>query len=79
MVTAAHIVKKLVQEKPFYQEALSRGIINNAALAEELLPDIEKELGKKVKLYAVIMAIRRLSEELQKNFAAKIKISWKHR
>jgi aspartokinase len=74
MVTVAHIVKKLVQEKPFYQEALGKGIINNAALAEELLPVIEKELGKKVKLYAVIMAIRRLAEELSKNFIADIRL-----
>ena len=38
MVTVAHLVEKIVEQKPFVQEALSRGIINNAALAEELIP-----------------------------------------
>jgi len=71
MVTIAHIVKKLVSEKPFYQEALGKGIINNAALAEELLPAIENELDKKIKVNAVIMAIRRLSENLEKTFVNK--------
>lgn len=73
MVTIAHIVEKLILEKPFLQEALSRGIVNNAALAEELIPSIEKELKKKVKFSAVNMAIRRLSEKLKQSFVEKTK------
>ena len=46
MVTVAHLVEKIIAQKPFLQEALSKGIVNNAALAEELLPEIEKELKK---------------------------------
>ena len=73
MVTVQHLVEKLIEQKPFLQEALSRGVINNAALAEELLPDIEKELKKKIKFSAVNMAIRRLSEKLSKSFIEKAK------
>jgi aspartokinase len=73
MVTVAHLVEKIVREKPFLQEALSRGIVNNAALAEELRPQIEKELGKEVKFSAVNQAIRRLAEKLEKTFIAKAK------
>ena len=43
MVTIAKIVEKQIEEKPFLQEALSRGIINNAALAEQLIPIVEKK------------------------------------
>ena len=73
MVTIAHLIEKVIEEKPFLQEALSRGIINNAALAEELKPLIEKEMKKKVKFSAVNMAIRRLSEKLKGTFIQKAK------
>jgi aspartokinase len=73
MVTIAHIVEKKINERPFIEEALARGIINNAALAEEMIPEIEKELKKKAKFSAVNMAIRRLSEKLSKSFVAKAK------
>src|SRR3989338_10293059 len=71
MVTIAHHVRKIIERKPFLQEALSRGIVNNAALAEQLIPELEKELRKKVKFSAVNMAIRRLAEELEKTFTTK--------
>jgi aspartokinase len=73
MVTIAHIVEKRIEERPFIQEALARGIINNAALAEELMPDVEKELKKHVKFSAVNMAIRRLSEKLSISFINRTK------
>jgi aspartokinase len=71
MVTITHIVEKRINERPFIEEALARGIINNAALAEEMTPEIERELKKKVKFSAVNMAIRRFSEKLSKSFVAK--------
>ena len=77
MPTVAHIVKSIIAKKPFIQEALSRGILNNAALAEELTPIIEKELGKKVKFSAVNMAIRRLGEKLEKTFVIRPKFNKK--
>ena len=71
MPTVAHIVERIVQRRPFLQEALSRGIVNNAALAEELMPEISKELRIKVKFSAVNMAIRRLADKLDQTFVAK--------
>jgi len=73
MVTVAHLVEKMIEQKPFLQESLNQGIINNAALAERLLPQIEKELKKKVKFSAVNMAIRRLGEKLKKSFVHTVK------
>lgn len=80
MVTTSHLVKKLLQNKPFILEGLSRGIISHGNLAEELKPKIEKELGKKVKDAAIIMSLRRYASEIQKinpprkkfNFAGEI-------
>ena len=73
MVTVSHLVEKIIEQKPFLQEALSKGIVNNAALAEELRPQLEKELKKKVKFSAVNMAVRRLGEKLDKSFISKAK------
>ena len=64
MVTISHIVKKIVSGQPFVEEALGKGIISVANMAEELLPKIESELGKKIKHSAVVMALRRHSEEI---------------
>lgn len=73
MVTVAHLVEKLIEQRPFLQEALSQGIVNNAALAEKLIPGLEKELKQKVKFSAVNMAIRRLAEKLEKSFVSTAK------
>ncbi len=66
MVTVSHVVENIILNRPFLHEALIRGVINNAALAEELKPQVEKEMRKKVKFSAVNMAIRRLSEKHKK-------------
>lgn len=65
MVTISHVVQKLVNEKIFILEPLSKGIISTVALAEQLKPLIEEELGKKVKTHAIVMALRRYSEEIK--------------
>ncbi|MEK6982942.1 MAG: hypothetical protein AABX33_00070 [Nanoarchaeota archaeon] len=67
MVTTSHIVKKIVSMQPFIEESLAQGIISIANLAEQLLPKIEKELGKKIRLPAVVMALRRHSEDIFKH------------
>ena len=64
MVTISHIVKKIVHEQPFVEEGLGEGIISVASLAEQLQPKIEQELNKKIKLPAVVMALRRYAEEI---------------
>ena len=68
MLSVARAVEKIISDKPFVQEGLSRGIINNAALATEMIPEVESLLKRKVKFSAVNMAIRRLSENLEKSF-----------
>jgi hypothetical protein len=65
MVTVSHLVKNIIQKKPIMQEAIIQNIASFALLAEKLQPEIEKELGKKVKLPAVVMALRRHADELK--------------
>ncbi len=77
MVTASHITRKIVQRKPFLEEALSRGIINYGALADNLKQEIEKELGKEVDRAAILMALRRLKEELEESFVRKAPVKFK--
>ena len=67
MVTVSHIVKKIVSGQPFVEEALSNGIISIANLAEDMLPEIENELGKKIRLPSIVMALRRYSEEISRH------------
>ncbi|MFH1173923.1 MAG: hypothetical protein V1725_02215 [archaeon] len=65
MATIAQIVHDWLDEHPFLEETLSRGLVNNAALAEYLLPHIEKTLKKKIKFSAANMAIRRHTERIK--------------
>lgn len=64
MVTISHIAKKIIGSQPFVEEALGSRIISFGNLAEQMLPQVEQELGKKVKHSAVVMALRRYSEEI---------------
>jgi len=65
MVTVSHLVKKIVGENSFLLEAMSKELISHGNLAEQLKPEIEKELGKAVKESAIVMALRRYQEELK--------------
>lgn len=64
MVTISHLAKKYVDEMPFLHEALGKKLLNYGAVGNLLMPRIEKELGREVKLYAIIMALRRYCEEM---------------
>ena len=73
MVSVSNTVRKLVREKPMIYDGLIEGVISHAGLAEYLQIEIEKELGKSVKLPAIVMAIRRYSETLQEKTKVKKK------
>ncbi|MFH2027547.1 MAG: hypothetical protein ABIJ08_00265 [Nanoarchaeota archaeon] len=66
MVTVSHLVKHIIKDKPFLQEALANKLISYGNLADQLRPKIEEELEKNVKHSAVVMALRRYSDELEK-------------
>ena len=73
MISISRTVEETIKRKPFLQEALSKNIINYAALSDLIKEDVEREVGKKVELSAIIMALRRLSDKLNTKFTDKIK------
>jgi aspartokinase len=75
MPSIAHTVKKLIDKKPFLQEALLKEIINYGALADLLIPDIKVELGIEPKHGAVMMAIRRYQDKLTQSPLAELKFT----
>ncbi len=65
MVTVSNVVQKLVDERVYIQESMSKNIISFAGLAKQMKPEVEEELGKQIKKHAVEMALRRYSEQLK--------------
>jgi hypothetical protein len=68
MVTVSHIVRKIVDERPFLQEAIVEGIVSYGSLAEKIKVEVEEELGKKVKLFSIVMALRRYTEKMKTKY-----------
>jgi hypothetical protein len=64
MKTVASVVEQYLKTKPFLLNSLSEGIINLTSLARVMMPEIELHLGKDIKQGAVVMALKRISEEL---------------
>ncbi len=65
MKTISSVVENYIKSKPFLQSALAQGIINLTSLSRNVKEDIEKELGKDVRNGAIVMALKRLSAELE--------------
>jgi len=59
MRTIGEIVKQLIRETPYLEEALQEGLVNVSSLSRKLSPQVEKELHKKVQTGAIVMAIKR--------------------
>ena len=73
MKTISSVVEQYIKSKPFLLSSLSQGIINLTSLARMMMPELEAHLGKDVKQGAVVMSLKRLSEEL--DFKINYKIS----
>ncbi len=72
MKTVASVVEQYLKTKPFLLSSLSDGIINLTSLARIIMPDIETHLGKDIKQGAVVMALKRISEELDFRISHKV-------
>jgi len=66
MESVSSMVKKLLKQKPFLLEAFERGILSYGSLAEEFKPLIEQSLNKEVKESAIVMALRRYADDVQR-------------
>lgn len=67
MVSIATRVEQIVNESPFMTEGMTRGLLNLSELARQMRPQLEKELWRPVGQSAVVMALNRMSERLQKS------------
>ncbi|MBL7473962.1 aspartate kinase [Robertkochia sediminum] len=65
MKTISSVVEHYIKSKPFLQTALAQGIINLTSLSRTIKPEIEAQLGKEVRNGAVVMALKRLSADLE--------------
>ncbi|WP_417888030.1 hypothetical protein [Zunongwangia sp.] len=59
MKTITTCVHDIIRHQPFLDDAITRNIINFSGLAEDLQPEVEKEMRKPVKTGSIIMALRR--------------------
>lgn len=64
MKTVASIVENYIKNKPFLLNALSQGIINLTSLSRIMMDELGKEFEKDVKHGAIVMALKRLTEDL---------------
>jgi len=60
--TIASQVSEYVKTKPYLSTALSQGIINLTSLSRQIQPEIEKSLKKPAKNGAIVMALKRISD-----------------
>lgn len=65
MKTISSVVEDYIKKKPFLQSALAQGIINLTSLSRIVRPEIENELGKDIRNGAIVMALKRLSDDLE--------------
>jgi aspartokinase len=68
MATISHIVNKLVTEKIYLHEAISKGIVSYGSVAKKLKPEIEAEIGKEVDHSAIVTALRRYADKIKIRF-----------
>jgi hypothetical protein len=65
MKTISSVVEQYIKKKPFLQSALAQGIINLTSLSRIVKPEIEVEIGKDIRNGAIVMALKRLSDDLE--------------
>lgn len=65
MKTISSVVEQYIKKKPFLQSALAQGIINLTSLSRIVKPEIEEELGKEIRNGAIVMSLKRLSDDLE--------------
>lgn len=63
--SVASSVKQIIDMSPFVSELLVLDVISYSNLAKFIQPKVEEKLGKKAKNAAIVMAIRRYTEDLK--------------
>jgi len=72
MKTIASAVEAYIKSKPFLISALTQGIINLTSLSRIMQEDIQAQTQKPVRTGAIVMALKRLSIDLEFRYSHKI-------
>lgn len=75
MISVSDALDEIISSYPLIEEGLSKGIINYSAFAREIRPQIEKKLYKPVTEGAIVMALKRISDNLSKNQSKKARLN----
>ena len=65
MKTISSVVEDFIKTKPFLSTALSQGIINLTSLSRIIKPDIEKIIKKNANSGAIVMSLKRISDNME--------------
>ena len=65
MKTISSVVEDYIKTKPYLSTALSQGIINLTSLSRIIKPDIEKILKKNANNGAIVMSLKRISDNME--------------
>jgi len=65
MKTIAAVVEQYIKTKPYLSTAMTQGIINLTSLARQIQPEIEETLKKPARSGAIVMALKRISDNLE--------------
>tara|TARA_B100000780_G_scaffold271284_1_gene232061 strand:- start:96 stop:755 length:660 start_codon:yes stop_codon:yes gene_type:complete len=65
MKTISSVVEDYIKTKPFLSTALSQGIINLTSLSRQIQPEIEAILQKEARSGAIVMALKRISDNME--------------
>ncbi|MBI2017677.1 ACT domain-containing protein [Candidatus Daviesbacteria bacterium] len=66
MISVSDALNEIISTQPFIEEGLARGLINYSAYAREVKPMFEKRLYKDLTEGSIVMALKRISEKLNK-------------
>ncbi len=67
MKSIPEVTEKIILESPYFLEALRDNLLNISAVSRKIKPLIEFEIKKEVKTAAIIMAMKRFSENISPN------------
>ena len=65
MKTIASVVEQYIKTKPYLSTAMTQGIINLTSLARQIQSEIEETLQKPARSGAIVMALKRISDNLE--------------
>src|SRR5579885_3395681 len=68
MITVPEATKQIIERSRYLVEAMSKDLINYSSLARYIKPELEKMLYKPVSEASIIMAIKRIAEEIKPKF-----------